>query len=272
MAANRVRNAFLPPTALKLMRQAETPPPDLSLRSVMSGGETLGAEILSWARSHLGVTVNEIYGQTEANYVVGNCAEAWEVRPGSMGRAYPGHDVTVLEPDGEEAMAGEVGELAVRNADPVMFLGYWAQPDATRAKYTASGEWLLTGDLAHRDADGYLWFASRADDVINSAGYRIGPGEIEECLLRHPAVAMAAVIGVPDPLRGQVVKAFLQLADGHHPSPQLESEIRNLVRTRLAAYEYPRRIEFVAELPLTTSGKIRRIELRQRHEERNCHP
>jgi acetyl-CoA synthetase len=261
-----VRNAFLPPTALKLMRQAGVRVSHHTLRSVMSGGEPLGAELQSWGRDALGVWINEIYGQTEANYVVGNSSAVWEVRSGSMGRAYPGHDVTVLRSAGEPAAPGEVGEIAVRSPDPVLFLGYWGRPEATREKVVDG--WLCTGDLGRVDEDGWFWFEARADDVINSAGYRIGPAEIEECLLGHPAVAMAAAIGVPDELRGQVVKAFIKLTDGAMPSEELKEEIRSLVRRRLAAYEYPRQIEFVDELPMTTTGKIRRAELRRIEAER----
>ena len=267
MTDAKIRNVFFPPTVLKLMRQAQTEPAKVPLRSMMCGGEPLGEEILSWARDTLDVTINEIYGQTEVNYVVGNCHEAWDVRPGSMGRPYPGHDVAVIDADGRPLPAGETGELAVGAPDPVAFLEYWGQPDATRAKFTDDGRWLRTGDLARADEDGYLWFESRSDDVISSAGYRIGPAEIEECLLHHPAVAMCAAIGVADDVRGQVVKAFIQLADGHEPSPQLTDEIQRLVRTRLAAYEYPRAFEFVEQLPVTATGKIRRAELRRREEE-----
>jgi acetyl-CoA synthetase len=270
MAAQDVTASFLPPTALKLMRQAGVDASTATLRTVMSGGEPLGEEMLGWAREHLGVTVNEIFGQTEANLVVGNCQRAWEVRPGSMGLPYPGHEVAVLDADGQLLPPGEVGEIAVRTPDPVMFLEYWGRPDATEAKHTGEGEdrWLLTGDLGTADDDGYLWFSSRADDVINSAGYRIGPAEIEECLLTHPAVGMAAAIGVPDAVRGQVVKAFIKVADGYEASEALEADVRDLVRNRLAAYEYPREIEFVDELPLTTTGKLRRLDLRKREEER----
>jgi acetyl-CoA synthetase len=262
----RVRNVFLPPTALKLMRQAGVRVPHGTLRSVMSGGEPLGEELQSWGRDALGVWINEIYGQTEANYVVGNSSAVWEVRPGSMGRPYPGHEVAVLRADGNPAAPGEVGEIAVRAPDPVLFLAYWGRPDATREKVVDG--WLRTGDLGRVDDDGWFWFEARADDVINSAGYRIGPAEIEECLLHHPAVAMAAAIGVPDELRGQVVKAFVKLADGATASEELKEEIRALVRSRLAAYEYPRQIEFVNALPLTTTGKIRRAELRRIEAER----
>jgi acetyl-CoA synthetase len=271
MATHHVSASFLPPTALKLMRQAGVDASRIALRSCMSGGEPLGEEMLTWGRAHLGVTINEIFGQTEANLVVGNCQRAWDVRPGSMGRAYPGHDVAVLGVDGAVLPDGALGEIAVRAPDPVMFLEYWGRPDATAAKFSTVGDdrWLRTGDLGSIDEEGYLWFSSRADDVINSAGYRIGPAEIEECLLTHPAVGMAAAIGVPDDVRGQVVKAFIKVADGHEPTEALEADVRDLVRNRLAAYEYPREIEFVDELPLTTTGKLRRLDLRRREEERS---
>lgn len=261
-----VRNAFLPPTALKMMRKAGVRVAPGALRTVMSGGEALGEETLAWAREHLGVTVNEIYGQTEANYVVGNSQGVWEVRPGSMGRPYPGHEVAVLGEDGRPLPAGEIGEIAVRTPDPVVYLGYWRRPDATREK--TPDEWLRAGDLARTDEDGYLWFQGRVDDVISSAGYRIGPEEIEQCLLLHPAVALSAVIGVPDAVRGQVVKAFVQLVAGAESSKELAREIQELVRGRLAAYEYPREVEFVAQIPLTVTGKIRRSELRRLEEQR----
>jgi acetyl-CoA synthetase len=264
MAEQGVRNAFLPPTALKMIRQVQPEPGQVNLRTVMSGGEVLGEEMLTWGRDILGVTINEIYGQTEANYVVGNCASVWEVRPGSMGRPYPGHEVAVLGADGTPAPPGEVGEVAVRAPNPVIFLEYWAQPEATREKFDPPGEWMRTGDLASADEDGYLRYESRADDIINSAGYRIGPNEVEECLMRHPAVAMAAVIGVPDRIRGQAVKAFIVLADGREAPAKTEAEIQQLVKRRLAAYAYPRELEFVDELPLTATGKIRRTELRER--------
>lgn len=260
MSRHFVRNAFLPPTALKMMRQevGASSSHNLQLRTVMSGGESLGEEILSWGRETLGVTINEIYGQTEANYVVGNCNEVFPVRPGSMGKAYVGHDVAVLDSNG--AATTEIGEVAVRRPDPVMFLGYWNRPEATQARFI--GDWMLTGDTARLDQDGYFWFQGRNDDIINSAGYRIGPTEIEECLMRHPSVAQAAVIGIPDRVRGQVVKAFLVLRTGYQSDHALRADITQFVRTRLAAYEYPRVIEFLNELPLTTTGKIRRNELR----------
>jgi acetyl-CoA synthetase len=268
LAREQVRNAFLPPTALKLMRQSDTEVDGVALRSVMSGGEALGEAMLEWGRERFDVTINEIYGQTEANYIVGNCASVWDVRPGSMGLPYPGHDVAVLDGDGHPVAPGERGEIAVRAGDPVMFLGYWERADATRAKFDATGAWLLTGDMATVDDAGYLWFTARNDDVINSAGYRIGPWEIEQCLMRHPAVEMAAAIGVPDTVRGEVVKAFVKLADRHEATDELEADIRALVRSGVAAYLYPRHVEFVDELPMTTTGKVRRAELRRLEAER----
>ena len=173
------------------------------LRSVGSGGETLGDELLDWGRAAFGCAINEFYGQTECNLVVSNCASILPVRPGSMGRAVPGHEVAVVDADGQPVPPGTPGTLAVRRPDPVMFLGYWNNPEATAAKF--AGDWLLTGDQGVQDEDGYFRFVGREDDVITSAGYRIGPGEIEDCLLRHPAVSMAAVVGVPDALRTERV-------------------------------------------------------------------
>ena len=259
MHRHRVTLSFLPPTALKMMRRAGVSRPDLALRGVFSGGESLGEEMLTWAADHLGVRINEGYGQTECNLVVGNCGSVWPVRPGSMGRALPGHEVAVLDEDGNR-LVGKEGEICVRAPDPVMMLGYWNRPEATEAKYRDG--WLLTGDLGVEDPDGYLWFKSRADDVIMSMGYRIGPGEIEECLMRHPAVGMCAAVGVPDEIRGEAVAAFVVLRPGYQPSAELAEELRSHVRTRLAAHEVPRRVEFVDDLPRTTTGKIMRRALR----------
>jgi acetyl-CoA synthetase len=259
-----IRNAFIFPTALKLMRQVplERRPARVHLRSVCSAGEPVGEELIAWGREALGVTINEFYGQTEMNLVTGNCGAVQPVRPGSMGLPYPGHDVEVLREDGTPAPPGEAGDVAVRRPDPVMFLGYWNNPDATAR--TFRGEWAFLGDLAARDSDGYLWFVARKDDLIKSGAYRIGPGEVEECLLRHPAVAMAAVIGVPDPERGQTVKAYVCLAPGRAPSAALTSELQEFVKTRVGFHAYPRLVEFVAELPLTTTGKLQRYILRAR--------
>ena len=259
-----IRNAFIFPTALKLMRQV---PPErraaaLRLRSVCSAGEPVGEELVAWGREHLGVTINEFYGQTEMNLVTGNCGAVQPVKPGSIGTPYPGHHVDVLDESGVPARAGDVGEIAVRRPDPVMFLGYWNDPEATARKFR--GDWALMGDLGVRDADGYLWFTARKDDLIKSGAYRIGPGEVEECLLRHPAVALAAVIGVPDPERGHSVKAFICLAPGRQPSPALATDLQNWVKSRVGFHAYPRLVEFVAELPLTTTGKLQRYVLRAR--------
>jgi acetyl-CoA synthetase len=262
MARHAVRNAFLPPTALKLMRQAGVKAEGVELRTIASGGESLGSELIDWARATFGITINEFYGQTECNVVVGNDAVILPVRPGSMGRAIPGHEVAVIDNAGHAVPAGTVGAIAVRRPDPVMFLGYWNKPEATAAKFI--GDWMLTGDLGRQDEDGYLWYIGRDDDVITSAGYRIGPAEIEECLIGHPSVALAAVVGAPDPVRTEVVMAYLVLRAGHAPSEALKAEVQAFVRSRLAAYEYPRRIVFVDELPMTATGKVMRRVLRQR--------
>jgi acetyl-CoA synthetase len=263
MARHGVRNVFLPPTALKLMRQ--TPYPrrrfPFDLRTVGSGGETLGGDLLDWGREHLGVAINEFYGQTECNLIVANCAALMKPRAGSMGRPVPGHEVDVLEERGDLAPVGSEGEIVVRRPDPAMFLGYWNNPEATAKKF--HGEWMLTGDRGRRDEDGHFWFLGRADDIITTAGYRVGPGEIEECLMKHPAVGLAAVVGVPDPMRTEVIKAFIVLKSGHARSAELASEIQDFVRTRLAAHEYPRLMEFVDTLPMTATGKIMRRELRR---------
>jgi acetyl-CoA synthetase len=263
MARHRVTNVFLPPTALKLIRNSGARPAgDMSLRAIASGGETLGAELLDWGRRTLGVTINEFYGQTECNLVISNAASVMAIRPGSMGRPVPGHDVAVIDEAGEVLPAGEVGEIAVSRPDPVMFLGYWGRAEATDAKFT--GDWMRTGDRASIDTDGYIWYQARNDDVITSAGYRIGPGEIEDCLLRHPAVGMVAAVGIPDPDRTEVVKAFVVLAAGVTASDALTTELQGYVRERLAAHEYPRSIEYVSELPLTATGKVMRRVLRDR--------
>jgi acetyl-CoA synthetase len=265
-----VRNSFLFPTALKLMMKAVPEPRrkySLNLRSIMSAGESVGVTVLEWAREQLGVTINEMFGQTEINYVVGNCQAAWPVKPGSIGRPYPGHRVAVIDEEGRERPRGELGEIAVHRscngeADPVFFLEYWQNPQATKDKYI--GDWGMTGDQGKMDEDGYLWYQGRSDDVIKSSGYRIGPAEIESCLVKHPAVANAAVIGKPDATRGAIVKAFIVLQPGQVPSKQLEEDIRQHVRGRLAPYEYPKEIEFIDALPMTTTGKVQRKELRKR--------
>jgi len=261
MARHGVRNVFMPATALRLLRTA-TPPPGLALRSLASGGESLGEGLLDWGRATFGLTINEFYGQTEANLVVSACADLFATPPGAMGRAVPGHRVAVIGADGEVLPPGSLGDIAVASPDPVMMLRYWNNPEATRAKFR--GPWLVTGDQGRADLHGNLFFVGRDDDVITSAGYRIGPGEVEECLTRHPAVALAAVIGVPDPVRTERVKAFLVLRQGVAPSEALAAEIQGFVRTRLAAHEYPREVAFVDALPTTATGKVMRKALRER--------
>jgi acetyl-CoA synthetase len=268
MARHRIRNAFLVPTTLKMMRHIATPRQqyDVRLRSIFTGGEAVGEEVIRWAREELGVTPHEGYGQTEVNLVLGNCSMLMPVRPGSMGRPIPGHVVDVVDEVGQPVPAGDIGEVAIRRPDPVMFLGYWHNPTATVEKFV--GDWVLTGDLARKDEEGYFWFVGRKDDVISSGGYRIGPGEIEDCLARHSAVAVAAAVGSPDTVRGEVVKAFVQLREGVLPTPALARELAEYVRTRLSAHEYPREIEFIQELPTTTTGKVRRRDLRELERQR----
>ncbi len=253
MAEAQVRNAFIPPTALRMMRAAP-PPKGLSLRSVGSGGEQLGSDTFDWGRSALGVTVNEFYGQTECNLVLSSSLALGVSRKGAIGLPVPGHRVAVIRPDGSACEPGETGTIAIQRPDPVMFLGYWGKPDATREKFL--GDFLLTGDQGAADPDGYVSFVGRDDDVITSSGYRIGPGEIEDCLAGHPGVAVAAVVGKPDPVRTEIVKAFVMPADGFEPSDALAEDIRAYVRERLSAHEYPREIAFVDEIPLTATGKV----------------
>lgn len=259
MADLGVRNAFLPPTALKLMRQAGVARAP-GLRSVASAGEPLGAELLDWGRGVFGRDINEFYGQTECNAMIGNCAAIQPVRPGSAGRAVPGHQVAILDGEGRPCASGEMGEIAVRAPDPVMFLGYWNRPDKTAEKVRDG--WLLTGDEGRMDEAGYVHFSARADDVITSAGYRIGPSEIEDCLTGHPDVALAAVVGVPDPIRTESVKAFVVLREGAAETglaDVLTARVRRLVSPHVA----PREVAFVQSLPMTDTGKIQRRVLRE---------
>jgi acetyl-CoA synthetase len=259
-----VTNAFIPPTALKMLRSidAQKQKYSVQLRAIMSAGEQVGEELIHWGEEVLGLTINEMWGQTEFNYLVGNCSAIMAPKPGSMGKPYPGHRVDVIDDKGQVMATGEQGELAAWCDDPVMFLGYWNNEAATKSKIT--NNWFRTGDVGYRDEDGYLWFVGRKDDVISSAGYRIGPGEIEDSLMKHPAVLQTAVVGKPDELRGQIVKAYIVLGQGYQPSDALASEIQTSVRERLSAHEYPREVEFIDELPMTTTGKVRRMDLRQR--------
>ncbi|MDY7576830.1 acyl-CoA synthetase [Herbaspirillum sp. RTI4] len=262
MARHQVRNVFFPPTALKILRAIPEPKQQwpFRLRSVASGGESLGDELINWGRQALGVTINEFYGQTECNMVVSSCAVQFERKAGTMGRAAPGHDVKVVDEQGVPVAFGVTGNIAIHSPDPVMFLGYWNNPSATADKF--AGGYLLTGDLGQLDEQGYIRYIGRDDDVITSAGYRIGPGPIEECLLKHRAVRMAAVIGKKDAQRTEIVKAFIVLNDGYAASSELVAEIQDYVRTQLAAHEYPREISFLDALPATPTGKIMRKVLR----------
>ena len=264
MAKAAVRNAFIPPTALRMMRAAANPQGryDIRLRGVASGGESLGLEALEWGKSAFGLTINEFYGQTECNLVVGSCAQLGMLKPGAMGKPVPGHIVAVIDRDGEPVKPGELGQIAVRRPDPVMFLEYWGRSDATRDKFI--GEWMTTVDQGVMDEDGYVTFVGRDDDVITSSGFRIGPGEIEDCLIRHPAVALAAAVGKPDAIRTEIVKAFIVLKKGYAPSPTLAGEIQSFVKTRLSAHEYPREVAFIDDMPMTTTGKVIRRLLREK--------
>jgi len=262
MEKHKVRNIFMPPTALKLMRQVDNIAEnfDLHLRTVTVAGEPMGEELLAWGKRAFGLTLNEYYGQTECNLVVANCSALMPTKPGSMGRPVPGHDVRIIDADGNEVERGQIGDIAVRAGDPVMMLHYWDNPQATEKKYRNG--WLIMGDLGYMDEDGYIFFVGRDDDLITSAGYRIGPSEIEDCLTKHQSVALAAVIGVPDPIRTEAVKAFIVLKDGFEATDTLEEELRVFVKDKLSPHEYPRHIEFCDQLPLTATGKIRRKDLR----------
>jgi acetyl-CoA synthetase len=317
-----VTHTFLFPTALKAMMKAYPGTASatvraqfgLKLQAIMSAGEAVGDAVFDYCQRQLGVTVNEMFGQTEMNYIVGNCAPTlfasrnalppeeanfsrggpskncvpvsfgWPAKAGSMGKGYPGHRVAVIDDDGKECAVGVAGDVALNrfdvhgHPDPIFFLGYWKNEAATLGKYT--GDWCRTGDLATRDADGYLWYQGRSDDIFKAAGYRIGPGEIENCLVKHPAVANAAVVPKPDRERGALVKAYVVLAPdfivandfriGADPAfdAKLVAQLQAHVKGKLAPYEYPKEIEFVEALPMTTTGKVQRRVLRLQEEER----
>ena len=264
--AQRVTNVFLPPTALKMMRR-DPPDEPVPLRSVASGGETLGTELIAWGQQVFGTTINEFYGQTECNMIVSSCSALAPAEPGVMGFAVPGHQVEVIDETTQTLCAqDEEGSIAVCAPDPVMFLGYWNNPTATSEKFiTIDGaKWLLTGDKGCKTSSGRIRFIGRDDDIISSGGYRIGPAEIEDCLLTHPAVQLAGVVGKPDPIRGEIVAAYIQLAQGFTPSEQLAGDVAAHVKSKLAAYEFPRVVRFIDDMPMTTTGKIIRATLRQR--------
>lgn len=277
-----VTNTFLFPTALKMMMKAFPAPRDayrLKLRAIMSAGEAVGDTVFNWCSTALNVTPNEMFGQTEMNYIVGNSAQQWPAKPGSMGRPYPGHRVAVIDDEGNPVKTGEIGEVALNRTDihghpdPIFFIGYWKNPEATSLKYTH--DWCRTGDLASMDEDGYLWYQGRADDMFKAAGYRIGPSEIENCLIKHPSVVNAAVVPKPDAERGNIVKAFVVLRHDTERSEQADAhliaELQNHVRGKLAPYEYPKEIEFIDALPMTTTGKIQRRLLRLLEQDRAQH-
>jgi acetyl-CoA synthetase len=291
MQQHGVTHTFLFPTALKAMMKAYPQASQqfkLKLQAIMSAGEAVGDAVFGYCQTQMGVTVNEMFGQTEINYIVGNCAMewgaqgesvkvhrsnvGWPAKPGSMGKGYPGHRVAVIDDEGHECPAGVPGDVALNlynqhgQPDPIFFLGYWKNEKSTLGKYT--GDWCRTGDMAVQDADGYLWYQGRADDVFKAAGYRIGPSEIENCLVKHPAVANAAVVPKPDADRGALVKAYVVLAPGHESSDALVADLQLHVRGKLAPYEYPKEIEFITELPMTTTGKVQRRVLRLQEEER----
>ncbi|MDJ1016065.1 MAG: AMP-binding protein [Paracoccaceae bacterium] len=259
IGAERISTMFLPPTALKLLRQAEAPN-NLTVRAIGSGGESLSSDLLAWGREVLGAPINELYGQTECNLVVSSSAGLDVLKPGTMGQAVPGHEVAIIDSAGHELPVGEIGEIAVRRPDPVIFLEYWNQPQKTADKFI--GNWLRTGDLGSRDEEGYVTYASRDDDVITSAGYRIGPTEIENCLTGDPDVVIAAAVGQPDPVRTEVVISFVVLADGASREG-LEARLIQRVKDRVSPHVAPRRIHFVESLPMTATGKIMRRSLRE---------
>jgi acetyl-CoA synthetase len=263
MKKYEVRNMMAVPTVLRIMMntvKAYDSGPIIDLRSVTAGGETLGEELYEWSKTALNTELNEQYGQTECDLVVGFCSEVMSIARGAIGKPVPGHVVQIIDKDGETLKPGELGEIAVKRPDPVMFLEYWNNPTATRDKFT--GDWMRTGDFGVRDEAGHFWFIGREDDLIESGGYRIGPGEIEDCLMSHEAVGLVCVKGVADKVRGEIVKAFIVPQNGIEPDARLEESIRDYVKYKLEAHAYPREIEFLKEMPMTKTGKIRKDKLK----------
>ena len=263
---------FSVPTAYRMLREKDEllEEVDLDLRHALSIGEPLSAGVVEWGEDVLGVTVHDTYGQTETGNMIINNYPAMELRPGSMGKPLPGIEAEVVDPEtGEVLPPGETGEIAERGDFPCFFAEYWEEPEKTADCFVdgPDGEWYLSGDLGHKDDDGYLWFEGRADDVILSAGYRIGPFEVESSLGEHEAVAESAVVPKPDEQRGNIVKAYVVPSEGTDPSETLKQEMKQHVKDELSAHEYPREIEFVEELPKTVTGKIRRKELREKEQE-----
>lgn len=268
-----VKNTFIPPTALKMMKSFNQnfKGKNLKLRTLGSGGESLGQELLKWGKEIFDVGINEFYGQTECNLTISNCGLIMKQKLGSIGKPVPGHNVRLMNKEGSFINdENEEGEIVVNSSSPSTFLGYWNNKSETEKKIIDG--WLHTGDYATLDEDGYFYFKGRKDDLINSSGYRIGPGEIENTILSIDEVEMAAVVGVPDDLRGQIVKAVIVPKNKFYINNQnleLKDKIKNKVKDKLAAHEYPRIIEFVYELPLTTTGKIKRNIIRENHLKEN---
>jgi acetyl-CoA synthetase len=253
--------SLLTPTVLKLMRQIDSEEsPELQLRVVLSGGEAVGKELALWADDRFGLTISEGFGQTECNGMIGTNPRLMAVRHGSLGKAMPGSVCAIVDDDGNEVERRVQGNIAIKRPHPAMFSGYLNNPEATDDKFI--NDWMITGDLGEQDEDGFLWFHGRTDDVITSSGYRIGPTEIEDCLLKSPAVQLAAVIGVPDETRTELIKAFIVVSENTDPTDALAESLKELVRENLAKHEVPRSIEFVDSLPMTTTGKIMRRTLR----------
>lgn len=261
-----ITHTFLFPTALKMLKAVEIKVGSHHLQSIHSGGEMLGSDIQEWSQEIFGIPINEFYGQTEANLLIGNSFVRDPLKYGSMGLPYPGHRVALMRSDGSFAEVGESGEIVLALPDPVAFLGYWNHAQATEEK--VKDGWLRTGDLARQDEDGYFWYLSRKDDLINTAGYRIGPHEIESALMQDEAVSMAAVVGAPDTMRGEKIVAFIQLKESysqhsHDDLTRLAQRLRHLIRTTIGHHAYPREIIFTESLPFTPTGKVQRSKLKE---------
>jgi len=265
MRTHGVSVGLFPPTALRLLQRSgeltKETMAELRLRCLVTGAEAVEPELVGWARDELGLSVNNAFGQTEANALIGHSHVLGDLDPACLGRAYPGHTVAILDSDQTPVAPGVVGEIAVRADDPVCMLRYWNAPEATDAKFRNG--WLLTGDSAHADADGQLYFHGRADDIIKSGGYRLGPAEIEAALLLHAAVDECAVVGLPDPERGQAVAAFVTLAAGHEASSELTAELQTQVRATVGAHAYPRSVHYLSALAKTTTGKVDRAAIKR---------
>lgn len=269
----RVANLFATPTALRAMAamgDVASRFPGVKLRLACVAGEPCNPEVIRWFRDQFGVTLMDFYGLSESYPLCANFP-TMEIRPGSMGKPMPGWDVALLDEDEQPVPRGETGEICLRaRTNPHYPLGYWGRPEDSQEVF--GGEWFHTKDVARQDDDGYVWYEGRNDDVIISAGYRIGPFEVESAVVAHPSVVEAAAVASPDGMRGHVVKAFVRLLPDVEPSDELAAELKAFVRQHLSAYAYPREIEFVDDLPKTLTGKIRRIELRQREQERAVPP